>query len=406
MMLVCYKITPSLLHPSVISCAVWLGMLTIYTPICNEYPLTWHIYSAILLWLFFLCVFSILGTYAYIGNPQKNQNVVINEKKLLRIIPFAVLALIIAAYALIYRGKQYCEDNIFEGIRMASISTMFGEQSLVPFPAWVSISMEISNALILPLCLLLLFYTKTSKKISIPLTAVFLCYALIRSSKTVLAQIVAAFLLIMWKKNIINKKNALIVLLFGGAFIMSTHFIRSGEDKSFDFLHFFESYFLAPIASMEEIMTQGYSIIEQYHGEFTFRAFGKFVRMHDPLLTGNSDPFNLHRWALRCPGVCNVYTSLFPFYVDFGFWGLIAGASFYGWIGGWLYKHMQQGNNTFMLIYANLFYIYIFQFFSDFGMTFFWTNIVIVICCILLTTPILNTKKLQTKQCETYASPR
>lgn len=61
---------------------------------------------------------------------------------------------------------------------------------------------------------------------------------------------------------------------------------------------------------------------------------------------------------------------MFNFYVDYGFVGIFCFSTFLGTFFGVLYKYAKRNYQMFRVLYANFFYVLVFQFFSDNFFTF------------------------------------
>lgn len=302
--------------------------------------------------------------------------------------PLVAVCALIAFAAILYRGYVYNPSNIFQGIRTASVSSMRGDTLIVSFPMWVGLSIEITSMLLLPMCLYLLFIKHDRNWISIGLTILLIIYTIARSNKFAIAQMGMAFLCIMWYQKRINKRNFLFVILALFVLFMLAHMLRrSGGSSGFVFLDFITMYLFAPLPAMDTVLNLNHSLIDQFHGEYTFRAMIRFMQWFNPNIVGNADPFNLDYWV-NTPIPVNVYTAMFSFYADFGYIGLIVFGGLYGLFSGIVFKHAQSGNSASLLIYSCLFYILIFQFFADFGMTYFWSIVGLILGCTILFTKV------------------
>ncbi|MGM9830618.1 MAG: O-antigen polymerase [Paludibacteraceae bacterium] len=378
----------SVLHPAVVTSALWLVMLVLYATIDHGlYPLSDKFHIALLCWGLPLCIASLAVQHIRIGIPIVARGEA-NLTTIAILKPIVAICVMISTAAILYRGHVYDPDNLFHGIRTASVISLQGGKHTVSFPIWASLALEITNMLLLPICLYLLFIEEKRNWLSIGLTIVLVIYTVIRSNKTVIAQVGLAFLCIMWYKKRINKRNFLLILLALFALFMLAHLLRRTSDSSeFVFLDFITMYLFAPLPAFDHVLNLHHSLIEQFHGEYTFRAFIRFAHWFDPTITGNADPFNLNYWVYT-PVHVNVYTTMFPFYADFGYAGIAIFGALYGATGGIIYKHMTEGNGASLLIYSCLFYILVFQFFADFGMTYFWSIVGLVIGCTLLFTKV------------------
>lgn len=389
-LLLCYSYyrARTVLHPAVVTAALWLVLLVLYQILDHGlYALSNRFYAALLCWGVPLCISSLVVQRINVPIPivargEANKNTVAVLK------PLVAVCALIAFAAILYRGYVYNPSNIFQGIRTASVSSMRGDTLIVSFPMWVGLSIEITSMLLLPMCLYLLFIKHDRNWISIGLTILLIIYTIARSNKFAIAQMGMAFLCIMWYQKRINKRNFLFVILALFVLFMLAHMLRrSGGSSGFVFLDFITMYLFAPLPAMDTVLNLNHSLIDQFHGEYTFRAMIRFMQWFNPNIVGNADPFNLDYWV-NTPIPVNVYTAMFSFYADFGYIGLIVFGGLYGLFSGIVFKHAQSGNSASLLIYSCLFYILIFQFFADFGMTYFWSIVGLILGCTILFTKV------------------
>lgn len=98
-------------------------------------------------------------------------------------------------------------------------------------------------------------------------------------------------------------------------------------------------------------------------------------------MEGNPDPFNLYNWT-NTPLPVNVYTAMFSYYIDFGFGGIFIFSVLTGAFWGVLYKYAKLQYPIFQNLYAILFYILAFQFFSDYLFQFLGANVATILFAI------------------------
>lgn len=385
-----YKITKDIIHPAVITSGVWGIIIFVYN-ILNHglYPLSDKFYFALLIWVVAFCVIALLMSKIEFPFPTflKGQY---NNKLIKVLIPILILSLILSIIALYQRGMVYNVENVFTGIRQASVSVLNGEVSEYSFPKYMSfaISLSCSSFLIL-LCIL--FMNKQNKQLTILLTVLVLLFFLFRSSKTVMAQVVFAFIcmLIIFKK--LTLKNLLFYLLAIVVLMMATHLLRRGN-SDFSLNYFLTLYVLGPLPAFDSILQGNIHYIHSFNGEYTFRFLVPLIQLFDPSIVGNPDPFNLNNWV-EMPLKINVFTIMFSYFVDFGYFGLFIFSSFLGLFWGVLYQYMKRGYDICRLIYAAFFYMLVFQFFSDFFFQFFFNTLEIILVSILIFLPIKIRKK-------------
>ncbi len=384
MLIISYRLTKNFIHPAVITNMVWAVILIIYNFINHGlFDLSNKFYFVLLLWTFTFTISSMVFDYVKVpfpsglkGSPNKN---------LIKwLIPITIVCLFLSIISLIQKGLYYNPENLFAGIRTASISELNGEALLIDIPFYVSIANTVSNFAFL-LVLLLLFIDKTHKitdfKI-ITLLVLIVVYYILRSNKTVMAQILLSFFCILCiYRKLTLKKTVLFVTVFL-ILMMLSHLLRRSSD-GFNLINFMTAYLLAPLPAFDSILSENTQFIHSFNGEYTFRFLVPFLQYIDPNIVGNPDPFNLHNWT-QTPINVNVYTIMFSYYVDFGLFGIFLFASILGTFWGILYQYMKLGYGVGILIYVAFFYMLIFQFFSDSFFQFFFVTLTIILVTIAL----------------------
>lgn len=384
MLIVSYKLTRDFIHPAVITNMVWTIILIIYN-FTNHglFGLSDKFYFVLLLWTFTFTISSIVFNYVKVPFPSGLKGSP-NTNLVKWLIPITIICLCLSIISLIQKGLYYNSENLFGGIRAASISDLNGEELLFNIPFYISIANTVSNFAFL-LLLLLLFIDKTYKindfKI-ITLLVLIVVFYILRSNKTVMAQILLSFFCILCiYRKLTLKKTALFFMVFF-ILMMLSHLLRRSSG-GFDFNNFMTAYLLAPLPAFDSILSGNTQFIHSFNGEYTFRFLVPFLQFMDPNIAGNPDPFNLYNWT-KTPININVYTIMFSYYVDFGIFGIFLFAAILGTFWGILHQYMKFGYGVGILIYVAFFYMLIFQFFSDSFFQFFFVTLTIILLVIAL----------------------
>jgi len=289
-----------------------------------------------------------------------------------------IISLIVAIYGLYIKGIYYNENNFFYGIRAAGVASLNGEEETFKLPFYIHIpSVLASYALIVFLAL----YDDKKKKIYYILFAILLViFFIFRSNKSVIAQLLFSLLVIHCIGKKTSFKGLLIYIVGFISLMLAAHLLRSKDSSEFDIANFISVYLLSPLPGFDNILNNHYNYISSFNGEYTFRFFIPYLQLLGFNVELNPDSFNLHNWTYT-PLPVNVYTIMFNFYVDYGLVGIFCFSTFLGAFFGGLYKYAKCNFQMFKVLYANFFYILVFQFFSDN----FFTFIGSVIAAILFT---------------------
>lgn len=221
-----------------------------------------------------------------------------------------------------------------------------------------------------------LFFFRGNKSFAVKIALLLIiAFTLFRSNKYAVVQLLFFFATLSILINGISKKMALSFLMVFLIMMLAAHLMRAGSDKAaeFDLGKMLAVYLLSPLPAFDIVSTGHAALIEDFNGEYTFRAFIPYLNLLGFNLVGNSDPFNLHFWT-NTPLPVNVYTIFFSFHTDFGIYGIIFASLFYGIFFGILWKGCEKKIPMFQVAYASCFYILAFQFFADFLLMYFWTN--------------------------------
>jgi oligosaccharide repeat unit polymerase len=105
----------------------------------------------------------------------------------------------------------------------------------------------------------------------------------------------------------------------------------------------------------------------QYFGENSLRTF--YSILNKAGLSQHKPSTVILDWT-EVPMSTNTYTVLYPFFKDFGYWGVVIFGIILGGFLGWLFKKYQQGSTYFAILYAYFFTSIVIQFSSEI----FFTN--------------------------------
>ena len=187
-------------------------------------------------------------------------------------------------------------------------------------------------------------------------------------------------IVMLYQKHIIRLRHIAVIglILITGMFVQ--HAVR--EKMEYDQKTFFEVVELYVLRNYTAFDTVEPCSSEHW-GENVFRfcyavayKLGwSTVEPIDPLL-----PF-IHK-----PTFTNTYTCLYPFYKDFGMWGIGLGAVITGAFMGWIFRKKQQGSTFFTLLFVYFCTTIIIQYNSEFLFMNFSGH---VKACLLLYIPFL-----------------
>ena len=347
---------------------MWFCILLIYQTVDHGlYVLSDKFYGVLLLWNIGFCFSSLAICYVrfpvFVNWRYDRYN---SGMKIL--LPIFIISLIIAIYGLYIKGNFYNSDNIFRGIRESSVLAMEGEDDF-QYPIYVTFAMAVVGQSVAVLISLL--YVGKKKNLFVVIYAcLVLVFFVMRSNKYAMVQLLLAFLAISFYNNTISKRKFLIYLVCFLGLMLTVHLLRASDDYEFDFVKFISVYFLAPLPAFDNVLNTHINYISDFHGEYTLRFIIPFLQILGFSVEGNPDPFNLHNWTYT-PLPVNVYTIMFSYYVDWGYWGIVIFSILLGTFWGGIWKGMEKGYKVALIIYSSFFYMLVFQFFADFFFQYF-----------------------------------
>ena len=155
-------------------------------------------------------------------------------------------------------------------------------------------------------------------------------------------------------KGRVKLLKLILVAFFSMVLMLLTHYIRAGENSTFDFFKLISIYTYSPFVGLGYI---DFTLSNDF-GATSLRFFYAVIHF----LWGGNEPINLIYPYVNVPIPTNIYTVLFPFLYDFGFFGVFVFSLIYGVFFGFLYRWGALGNN----FYISLYMIYMPYLFTQF----------------------------------------
>lgn len=173
-----------------------------------------------------------------------------------------------------------------------------------------------------------------------------LSFGLVSMSKTFILTFGIMTLLVLYYRKIIATRHillglaVLVVLLWGMQFVR--YHTQMSEEKV---ASTFEMYVLGNFYAFDTLKP----CTAEHWGEHVFRLY--YVLTYKAGLSPVEPVDPILPWVMK-PIATNTYTVLYPFFLDFGYWGIAFFAIVLGLATGWLYSHYRQGDEFFVLLYA------------------------------------------------------
>ncbi|WP_159458385.1 O-antigen polymerase [Photobacterium malacitanum] len=323
----------SLFSPLVINCICWYVTFIPGMLFGNKYyPIKMDIFGAWLIWFFLTNILFI------ILEPKKKQLYLLISKKREINFPYqyGIFFLCVILSYKIWMVGSTGPENFFLNLRLANIGLDgFGSLGVITrfYPlVFVLFTFENFNKnpknkikIISLWCWMALFAVGTMGKFSI-LTP-FLVWVICKSLRNEI--------------SIFKIFRILFLILLIMVFIQ---WIRAGNSsETIGFLKMLSIYTYSPFVGLNYINPDVLAPI----GSHTFRFF--YAIGHT--LGLNSAPVELISEYVKVPILTNVYTVLYPFYIDFGIIGVSCFAIVYGLLFGLLYRGSIHHNSFFLTLY-------------------------------------------------------
>lgn len=165
-------------------------------------------------------------------------------------------------------------------------------------------------------------------------------------SKLLILNVGVMTLVVLYHKEVIRFRHLVTGAGVLAVILLVFHAIRQAKSLDGEYTAFVvEQYVLRNFAAFDTVQPCSSS----HWGENVFRIF---YAVTYKLGIGTVEPIDtLLPWISK-PVNTNTYTCLYPFFKDFGYWGIALFAPFLGAMIGWVYKRRQQGDEFFTMLYA------------------------------------------------------
>lgn len=326
----------NIFSPSVITGFVWAFALTSYLFLGKGLPdLSATLLIGITLWVIGVGGGSLVTQSATYRNSRLD-----NPSHLIRdIYLFLSVIFLPKLYFFVTAALANATSNAHWAFKIRMAATGQGSGFDEPFSGFFVLIWEV--------CLLLelLCYDKKKKWRLIVASLCFLAFGAATMSKIVFLNFFLFSTSILYFKGHIKMKQivgGLCILLVLFATLQSIRSAIKFSDVNESFL---VTYIVSNLCAFDTL-TPCSSL---HFGENTFRIF--YAIAYKTGLSGIEPIDAMLKWIEK-PIETNTYTTLYPFYVDFGIGGVIIFSLLTGFFYGWLFKKAQNGSNFHITIYA------------------------------------------------------
>lgn len=347
------------LHPTFVTCFVWLAITLSYILYIKNthiwFPLSDSFYLYLIIFILFFTIFSNLPYFKLKSHFSTTNSVSIKHEVLLT---FSIFIMAFTNVYLLFLIKNVGYMEIRDNLNSLPIFAKLGTYAT-------------------PLAFSILCYesfidkTKKQKRRYYIAFILLIINIFVSASKGGFFQIFICLLFILKENKKLNFKVLLFLCIGLIILVLSLQIFRSGnESKTDNFLsRFLYIYILSPLPALDLVFTNELNLKTDFFGgtslTFFYRLFSKlgFTQMHEIDKAA--------RWC-SVPYATNVYTIIGNYYVDFGIFGIIFFAIFYGFVFGSLYQKLRHKNDMFSKCFYSIWlYCLVFQFFGDWFVNFF-----------------------------------
>lgn len=192
-----------------------------------------------------------------------------------------------------------------------------------------------------------------------------LSFAIATMSKFLILNLGVMTMVVLFHKGVIRFRHLAVGAASLVAVLLVLHAIRQSRNLNGDYSAFLvEQYVLRNLVAFDTL--QPFS--SEHWGENVFRIF--YAVSHRLGISSVEPVDTILPWIYK-PVCTNTYTCMYPFFKDFGYWGIALFAPVLGGLTGWVYKRRQQGDLLFSMLYAYFSTMLVFEFDGEL----FFTNL-------------------------------
>lgn len=349
-------ISKKILAPATIVSAIWLFCILAYWLYPHNYlDLNGQFYIGISLWVGCFSFFSLLRESLSIKdkNTAEPNQLIRNVYFIITLISFPIS--VFGIFSIIQ--QHGLSNHLLSGLRSLAIGDLKGLEEGTS-------NNYFATLWLVTYAIELLHYKKKRLPRIIMLLLINLSWGVMVMAKINFLNLIFTSLAILFFKNVIKPKAiyisiALLFVFFSTFQVIRTVGAKDKDDLTYDF---FSLYVLSGMPAFEKTHANS----SEYWGKSTFRFFykvGEKIGITDHESEKALLPFiNIGK---KNPTHTNIYTTLYPFYKDFGYYGIAIFAALVGFFYGFLFKGLMNRNNALLITYSILSASLVIQFMSE-----------------------------------------
>lgn len=375
------SLTKNFFHPSVIISLEWLVIISlVFINQDNFYTLSNITISIICVWVIIFCVTSF-----FISRVRWKIPIGLSKKQLINFpLKSLYLPLLFSNIFLIFLIVQrfgFSFINIREGL-------------LRPLPIYLK-TMFYINTFSYAYFAVLCSVKKISKTKVMLFAFVLIISSFAKTNKTTFISFFSLILFLLYSQKKLSFKKIILLLLSMFVLIGLVVIIRGDMNTvaNFSIVKYLTIYILSPVVAFDQIVKGDIGLPPWQFGGHVFILIYRILSV---LTRGviHSQTFSV--WIYH-PVPTNVYTTLAPYYIDFGVLGIALFAFLQGIFWGVVYGMQKSGYVYYKILYGLLLYSLLLQFFSDYFVYTLSVVVQYIIFTILLTGNIRDLKYIKYK---------
>lgn len=340
-----------ILSPAVITSAVWVICLAAFWVLHHNLPpLSSQFLGSLSLWVTLLCFSSLLmQSMRFRQSSYQKEPSQFVRNIFFWVSVFTYPLLIIFAINALANGEP--GDGWSMALRKAAIGSGKGSNGVYG-------GLHILLWQVAYIIELLYFSKKNWWKVLI-LAFFYLSVGVFTMSRVVFLDFFIKTVCILYFRKKIKMQHILIgVGLLLVVFVVIQQLRYNVEMDSEDKVDFVVLYFVANMTAFDTLEPAS----SAHWGENVFRFF---YSVSYKLGLSDIEPVNAILAFIKKPVGTNTYTVMYPFFKDFGYWGVGIFAVLLGAFYGWVFKKAQQGNKLFILLYTAIISTIIMQYVAE-----------------------------------------
>ncbi len=345
-----YTYKRTLMAPYVLIPLVWIIVILLYFILPHNYYTIENVFPvSLLLWIFAFVVSSMLTERCVKSREDLYER---ENKKITRImICISLCAAIYMSVILIKDAMR--SQNIFLHLRM--LNTKMDENIQISF-GFIS---YLVPALLIAYLIELSRLSKSNRMIVFILFFANSLVCFVSMAKTSILIFVISSIIVLYRQGKIKRKQILVCLISLFSLFVILQIYRSLGGEKINIVDFVGLYLLGGSVAFDSLE----SIIPTYDGVHVFRFFYAIANSLGAKCEVSATILDYTTISDDLLGT-NVYTVMYPFYMDFGLIGVFVGGLLYGIIGGYLYKKSLHGTPG-LVLYSIFFAMMLMQSIGD-----------------------------------------